>query len=45
MLELVQEPKYIAKIKMIGVGGAGCNTVNYAQRSHSRCGHGFYYVW
>ncbi len=31
MLELVQEPKYIAKIKMIGVGGAGCNTVNYAQ--------------
>jgi len=31
MLELVQEPKYMAKIKMIGVGGAGCNTVNYAQ--------------
>ncbi len=31
MLELVQEPKYIAKIKMIGVGGAGCNTINYAQ--------------
>jgi len=31
MLELVQEPKYLAKIKMIGVGGAGCNTVNYAQ--------------
>lgn len=31
MLELVEEPKYIAKIKMIGVGGAGCNTVNYAQ--------------
>jgi cell division protein FtsZ len=30
MLELVQEPKYIARIKMIGVGGAGCNTVNYA---------------
>lgn len=31
MLELVQEPKYIAKIKMIGIGGAGCNTINYAQ--------------
>jgi len=31
MLELVEEPKYIAKIKMIGVGGAGCNTINYAQ--------------
>ena len=31
MLELVQEPKYIARIKMVGVGGAGCNTVNYAQ--------------
>jgi cell division protein FtsZ len=31
MLELVQEPKYVAKIKMIGVGGAGCNTINYAQ--------------
>lgn len=30
MLELVEEPKYMAKIKMIGVGGAGCNTVNYA---------------
>ncbi len=30
MLELVQEPKYIARIKMVGVGGAGCNTVNYA---------------
>ncbi len=30
MLELVEEPKYIAKIKMIGVGGAGCNTINYA---------------
>lgn len=31
MLELVQEPKYLAKIKMVGVGGAGCNTINYAQ--------------
>lgn len=31
MLELVQEPRYIAKIKLIGVGGAGCNTINYAQ--------------
>jgi cell division protein FtsZ len=31
MLELVQEPKYIAKIKMIGIGGAGCNTINYTQ--------------
>ncbi len=30
MLELVQEPKYLAKIKMVGVGGAGCNTINYA---------------
>jgi cell division protein FtsZ len=30
MFELVEDPKYIAKIKMIGVGGAGCNTVNYA---------------
>ncbi len=30
MLELVEEPRYLAKIKMIGVGGAGCNTVNYA---------------
>lgn len=31
MLELVQEPKYMAKIKMVGIGGAGCNTINYAQ--------------
>ncbi len=31
MLELVQEPKYMAKISMIGIGGAGCNTINYAQ--------------
>jgi cell division protein FtsZ len=31
MLELVEELKYLAKIKMIGVGGAGCNTINYAQ--------------
>ncbi|HEX7321024.1 MAG TPA: cell division protein FtsZ [bacterium] len=31
MLELVQEPKYCAKIKLIGVGGGGCNTINYAQ--------------
>jgi cell division protein FtsZ len=30
MFELVEDPKYIAKIKMIGVGGAGCNTINYA---------------
>jgi cell division GTPase FtsZ len=29
MLELVQEPKYMAKISMIGIGGAGCNTINY----------------
>jgi len=31
MMELVEEPKYIAKIKMVGIGGAGCNTINYAQ--------------
>jgi cell division protein FtsZ len=31
MLELVQEPKYLAKIKMIGIGGAGCNTIKYSQ--------------
>jgi len=31
MLELVQEPRYCAKIKLIGTGGAGCNTLNYAQ--------------
>jgi cell division protein FtsZ len=31
MLELVQEPRYIAKIKLVGIGGAGCNTINYAQ--------------
>lgn len=31
MWELVQEPKYCAKIKLIGVGGAGCNTVDYSQ--------------
>jgi len=31
MLELVQEPKYCAKIKLVGIGGAGCNTINYAQ--------------
>jgi cell division protein FtsZ len=31
MLELVEEPRYLAKIKMVGVGGAGCNTINYAQ--------------
>lgn len=30
MMELVQEPKYIARIKMVGIGGAGCNTINYA---------------
>lgn len=30
MFELVEDPKYLAKIKMIGVGGAGCNTINYA---------------
>ncbi|MEO0184430.1 MAG: cell division protein FtsZ [candidate division WOR-3 bacterium] len=31
MLGLVQEPKFCAKIKLIGVGGAGCNTVSFAQ--------------
>lgn len=31
MLELVEEPRYLAKIKTVGVGGAGCNTINYAQ--------------
>lgn len=31
MLELVQESKYCAKIKLIGIGGAGCNTIKYAQ--------------
>ncbi len=31
MLEFIEEPKYIAKIKMVGIGGAGCNTVNFAQ--------------
>ncbi|MEO0094534.1 MAG: cell division protein FtsZ [candidate division WOR-3 bacterium] len=30
MLGLVQEPRFCAKIKLIGVGGAGCNTVNFA---------------
>lgn len=30
MLGLIQEPKYCAKIKLIGVGGAGCNTVHFA---------------
>ncbi len=30
MLGLVQEPKFCAKIKLIGVGGAGCNTVSFA---------------
>lgn len=31
MLEFVEEPNYLARIKLIGVGGGGCNTVNYAQ--------------
>uniref|UniRef100_A0A7C4TIB3 Cell division protein FtsZ n=1 Tax=candidate division WOR-3 bacterium TaxID=2052148 RepID=A0A7C4TIB3_UNCW3 len=31
MLGLVQEPKFCARIKLIGIGGAGCNTVNFAQ--------------
>ncbi|MEO0205237.1 MAG: cell division protein FtsZ [candidate division WOR-3 bacterium] len=31
MLGLVQEPKFCANIKLIGVGGAGCNTVSFAQ--------------
>ncbi len=31
MLGLVQEPKFCAKIKLVGVGGAGCNTVSFAQ--------------
>jgi cell division protein FtsZ len=30
MLGLVQEPKFCAKIKLIGIGGAGCNTVTFA---------------
>ncbi len=30
MLGIVQEPKFCAKIKLIGVGGAGCNTVSFA---------------
>lgn len=31
MIAMVQEPKFCAKIKLIGVGGAGCNTVSFAQ--------------
>lgn len=31
MLGLVQEPRFCARIKLVGVGGAGCNTVNFAQ--------------
>lgn len=31
MLTIVEPPKFCARIKLIGIGGAGCNTVNFAQ--------------
>ena len=29
MIELISEPTYVARIKVIGVGGAGCNAIQY----------------
>lgn len=36
MFEIVEDPKYVARIKLVGVGGAGCNTVNFAVESGIR---------
>jgi len=36
MFEIIEEPKYVAKLKLVGVGGAGCNTINFAADSAVR---------
>ncbi|MEO0225475.1 MAG: cell division protein FtsZ [candidate division WOR-3 bacterium] len=30
MFEIIEDPKNIVKIKLVGIGGAGCNTINFA---------------
>lgn len=29
MIELISEPTYVARIKVVGIGGAGCNAIQY----------------
>jgi len=36
MIELITEPTYVARIKVVGVGGAGCNAIQYLVESNVR---------